>query len=274
MNEKLLHPGSRSHSCKHAFSDGDVACTRMRSGLLGTAKPAIGPWYPSPKHANVVVVDVTVDEVTVVAVVVLTVPVVVVDDRVVDVSVVVVPVCVVVDVCVELVDVRVVVVDVTVVVVVNVPVTEVVVAVIVVVVVVDAVGVVVGVVISHVWKPSLVRNASTMFVSARAVWSHSTLSTMTSSKAHPTLRPTAPAPALGPANAYSTSRMADAVSLHVSTPVFVKSGQPMWYSHLTTSGCTLPEFRNRGCTVGSKAHLFKMVFKTAACWEQSKLPTM
>lgn len=178
----------------------------------------------------------------------------------------------VVDVAVAVVAVAVV--DVTVVVVVNVPVTEVVVVVIVVVDVVDVVGVVVGVVISHVWKPSFVRNASTMFVSARAVWSHSTLSTITSSKAHPTLRPTASAPALGPANACSTSRMADAVSLHVSTPVFVKSGQPMWYSHLTTSGCTLPEFRNRWYTVGSKAHLFKMLFRTAACCEQSKLPTM
>lgn len=129
-----------------------------------------------------------------------------------------------------------VVVDVTVVVLDVMVVTDVVVVVVVavaVVVVVMVVGVVVGVVISHAWNPSRILNDWTMFVNAVAVLSQSLLSTNISPNAHPMWTPLSfPS---GPANSASTCRMALAVSSHVSKPVLVSSGHPIWYSHFTMS---------------------------------------
>ena len=62
----------------------------MRLLLFGTAKPVIGPWYPSPKHTNVVVVEDSVVVVDEVVVDVIVVDVVVVDVAVLDVIVLVV----------------------------------------------------------------------------------------------------------------------------------------------------------------------------------------
>lgn len=136
-------------------------------------------------------------------------------------------------VVVETVVVDFVVVDVTVVVLDVMVVTDVVVVAVAVVVVVMVVGVVVGVVISHAWNPSRILNDWTMFVNAVAVLSQSLLSTNISPNAHPMWTPVSfPS---GPANSASTCRMALAVSSHVSKPVLVSSGHPIWYSHFTMS---------------------------------------
>lgn len=66
LYEKLWQPSSASHTFEHASADGTFLAVRIIG--LCTTLPAIGPWYPSLKHTNVVVVCVDVVVVVVVMV--------------------------------------------------------------------------------------------------------------------------------------------------------------------------------------------------------------